>query len=1383
MRRLKSTSSSRSWFESIQSVLTGQHTLNAGLKYPFPFDQLGRVTEEYITRYKFAKYSEDCTKHFRELLARQTFSDTTSRLATVIACLPFVSSTGAREIFSSNIQFHSNVSVTSSFPLYIRAIVVAFQASAGAVDEHEAKCAESLGKLASSKTTLFGHPLRDFLQHYVLLREGHLLIHHAIPQVLKRACERYAQELENYEKSNKWFAAFVDAEWLAAALNGSFEQVYELDGCDATHSQPVSSQLQRKGARRKLETTSPIDEPCELDATQTSNRTEAWVQRERIKLANQNIAIPSTNVTEAEPPRRRFTLRRDTSKASSHASNAPIPVSSEASFPTGSQCIASPRAESTSAQHTAPTSPSVSIAPTLFDLPLRQQRSDASNATRRYSQLRAPIERQPCAILDEYMQTWKTWGLWKPNTARIKRWSSLSEEHAVKLHDLLALEGRDSTGSGNKTLFEGLLSAVPTNASGPSILRHGKLRLECPHHQPRASLDQLFQSLELAQTIGLSAVGLFAHLCMQPQPDLSVVEAIETISHCEDPKISRAVYDLLTSNSKASQMTAITKLIPLLDESPALREWVFPHITSRINPSLRNAQDVLADQVEKGRPGRAVGMRIFEFGWALQETGWLKSYFDNSTRSFLMYLPSLDELNAIFKHRTAIFEREGTISSDRTSDFILSRLAGHGEVTSQTAEMVLGVTKFYHNSPDSDRHAVAMALSRMPHLDPNILTYCLDRLHTLPDWCVRDLDPILADNDEMSCVNLAALLVKVKQQKSIDCDALLQLFVYMLEPGISGASDFMGTLASGLSLQSWFQWASNLRELLFEDIPFFEVPQELKEILNWSERLTEEYMPALIRLSDLCSASFDLRWIVINQSSVCHSLLEHLIRNKTQRESLIEELLLSRLEGDGANAEVVCERLQVLRDASSAGLDACMAVIRRQNAGVIQVAEALATGWMKAGHLARRDYALVESLSSSLALRTAAEDHVEEAINFFTAEYLSLVDQANRFERIRYKLRHHNPERTKKLLNDLGVEDSSTLTSDASPDIPASLVNYVEMIKPGVYEMLFPMTHLRPVQRKALGLSNPTRMILIRLVVKGNSGGPEFCSHFHPDPHVDPDNHSHHPWRLADTNYQGAPDRLFCGRYTNRGLYQLNRAVWQLLNFDFQSLEATYASIQNTLDNLAQSCIVCATPLRQQSLRATTCSTRCYDMLKRADLAVRASDMLVDPQVTDLLLTCAQSAAATEATTYHYNTPAMNLLVDCPLAPVEATQALATFQPLSPMEAQTRVAQVANWGLNSGLFISWVSMFYRGFLVTATDNLRIPSLPGIPQFLLANASPEKERSFATHSPQVGTTILFHGTSLNRLCRILNEGLIVATQTNLMVHVSLRRPVSPLMLIA
>jgi hypothetical protein len=75
--------------------------------------------------------------------------------------------------------------------------------------------------------------------------------------------------------------------------------------------------------------------------------------------------------------------------------------------------------------------------------------------------------------------------------------------------------------------------------------------------------------------------------------------------------------------------------------------------------------------------------------------------------------------------------------------------------------------------------------------------------------------------------------------------------------------------------------------------------------------------------------------------------------------------------------------------------------------------------------------------------------------------------------------------------------------------------------------------------------------------------------------------------------------------------------------------------------------------------------------------------------------------------------------------------------------------------------ISWSCIHFRGYIVTATGLCKIENLPkGKHQFVLANASPKLESQYISRlpTPSSQTTVLFHGTSLDRLPAILAQGL-------------------------
>jgi hypothetical protein len=127
------------------------------------------------------------------------------------------------------------------------------------------------------------------------------------------------------------------------------------------------------------------------------------------------------------------------------------------------------------------------------------------------------------------------------------------------------------------------------------------------------------------------------------------------------------------------------------------------------------------------------------------------------------------------------------------------------------------------------------------------------------------------------------------------------------------------------------------------------------------------------------------------------------------------------------------------------------------------------------------------------------------------------------------------------------------------------------------------------------------------------------------------------------------------------------------------------------------------------------------------------------------------------------------LLVGCPVADAKMLhQLLDTIPAIETLGSYELTSAVGRLGPAGEALLSWACTNYRGFLVSATGQLKVPNMSRVHQFVLANATPELERGFAIHGTTgSGTThIVFHGTSLDRLYAILREGLRICSGTPL-----------------
>jgi len=211
------------------------------------------------------------------------------------------------------------------------------------------------------------------------------------------------------------------------------------------------------------------------------------------------------------------------------------------------------------------------------------------------------------------------------------------------------------------------------------------------------------------------------------------------------------------------------------------------------------------------------------------------------------------------------------------------------------------------------------------------------------------------------------------------------------------------------------------------------------------------------------------------------------------------------------------------------------------------------------------------------------------------------------------------------------------------------------------------------------------------------------------------------------------------------------------------SLESVHRTLASELENLAQNCIICGKPIGARLWRSTYCQSHCSVMLRKSNLEIRLADLRLDPNVVDLLLTMTHSAAVAGD---------VELLPGCPISNMASlVQTLNSLPSVTSLQNSNDLnASVKQLGASSEKLLSWICTSYRGFLASATGALKIPSMPGVHQFVLASAAPELESAFAANMrPTQASTVVFHGTTVDRLYRILCQGLCISGGTKWARH--------------
>lgn len=363
---------------------------------------------------------------------------------------------------------------------------------------------------------------------------------------------------------------------------------------------------------------------------------------------------------------------------------------------------------------------------------------------------------------------------------------------------------------------------------------------------------------------------------------------------------------------------------------------------------------------------------------------------------------------------------------------------------------------------------------------------------------------------------------------------------------------------------------------------------------------------------------------------------------------------------------------------------------------------------------------------------------------------------------------------------------SSSSNSEGSPHsrtssfingigIPSYLRKVIRRTSDDGTEMQFPLSGLSELQRQGMGMGDAEK-VLVRLTSGSNYNSPRYCVHLS-DEH-DFDHIAHTPWLLA--RHRHAPDVPYCRGIPSLAVYQLSRILWWHLKEGFVLLKHTYFSISASITELSTMCVICGRRHSTHLRRSTICGNpECSALFAAASFEIHMGDIWSNHRVVDLLLTAAHAAALTTAWSAapRLSRVPVSLLKDCPVSDATTLanmlNRLPAIHDLAERLAHDLETPEAK-SLRPNLLakaLKWACTSHGRLLTQAVDQYRIPGFHGIPQFLLANASPMLERRFAVQlkAANGNTFVMFHGTSLDRLHSILHNGLRICTDTPLMVH--------------
>jgi hypothetical protein len=975
------------------------------------------------------------------------------------------------------------------------------------------------------------------------------------------------------------------------------------------------------------------------------------------------------------------------------------------------------------------------------------------------SVLRNANNEELMTMMAVHFPSWPWMAAWRPNLERIGKWEhgEFTAEQCSKLSRVFDLDGPDIFTHQHETLKMAeprCYDFVPVNTENTE------------------TLEILLNLLFRAHSVGPRAIDLFIHLCIDSRPDEAALSIVhDSLQTGDDSFCHRLSLLLLTPKSQSNlshQMDNWTEALPILnDKIPEKIRHTMNLLASHLCDVFKAAQVQFCLQLKNGT-GEHIGMRIYEFGKSILQASAIHSALPPEFLTQIRSFPPPDVLEAMFDQLQD--SGEDSHSEDARFRSCLASILGgksktNREARSITLTQIQEEVQFWKHPPSSERRDLAKTIGTILATDYPLYTSCLLAMLKEHDIYVADMRSILSAEKEKAFFHFATYLGKRRglQQMQHECWLLLLMsLIKRLEPSL------LHTITDSEPVQESLKLIGALSHLLApvqSQLPPSGAGLTQERLLWWQMLSLPENKKAVQLLVQKQGERGKLAWIYFPSAPDRINYLLQVLK-QGQNMTTLDRQIMSYLTIDGRNVDIVCDCARAVMHTSSLGRMACERILSRKATSGLQSwsLDALATlleAWRRTPGINRLDRLALDHIRILLSLSGSPQQHItgtQPTNERLLAQYDLLLEQAREMESLRLRVRHANPERISNLLSRLGVENGSSGRA-ADNQIPDDLIDAVESVGEFEYEVSFPLTGLKNLQRQSRGIPQEARILLIRLCLKGS---PKFCLHFSPNDEG-PSRHQH--WETAG-NRQHEPDYTICTTKPSLFSYYASRNLHRLLRMGHSSLSTIHSVTLALITSSPTICLVCPASISTRLWKPATCSSRCSTVFRKAPLEVRLHNLLVDPLAMDLLLTCVYVAAADPST--------LDLLPGCPVPKARVAAVIDSFPPLVDLQnapnLRAAVRGSGAYGKEREDLLSWLCTRFRGLMLNAQNSFRVPSMPGTQQFLLLNSSQERERLFeAQMGPPGSSGVVFHSTQVSRLFRIFTEGLKVMSNTPFMVN--------------
>jgi hypothetical protein len=260
----------------------------------------------------------------------------------------------------------------------------------------------------------------------------------------------------------------------------------------------------------------------------------------------------------------------------------------------------------------------------------------------------------------------------------------------------------------------------------------------------------------------------------------------------------------------------------------------------------------------------------------------------------------------------------------------------------------------------------------------------------------------------------------------------------------------------------------------------------------------------------------------------------------------------------------------------------------------LAVAEVMVAGWIQDDDVEPETKTVIEHLARLLNLEVynhvIPKSKLLKATAFWDSIEAEIMQEAERLEGLKRTLKEKAPSRAALLFREYDIPYSSLL-QDEIEELPAGIIDLVELIDDDEIEMSFTLASCTELQRNAMGVPSTAKNLLIRLFLdRYGSKPPSFCIHYDSDPNLETGQHL--PWICLATSM--VPHENVCFSKQTAFVWQMNRYLHAYLRKGNVSIAGVYALVQTMIGEMVHRCISCGSHHNSkdaQLRRSTPCTS------------------------------------------------------------------------------------------------------------------------------------------------------------------------------------------------